>query len=362
VSPFDAAWLGATIRLSTPLLFAATGELVAERSGVLNIGLEGMMLVGAFFSFLASYFSHSFWLGVLTGLVAGMALATIMALVSVQARADQIVTGVGLNIVAAGLTTFLYREIFSSRPAIQLHLPRSIALPGLSRIPDIGPNVFRQTALVYLAFLSVGVVWLILYRTTWGLAIRASGEVPAAADTAGQNVNRIRWFCTMAAGALAGVGGAYLSVGRIGFFTEGMSAGRGFIALAAVIFGEWNPGGVLLASLALGAADALQLRLQAEPAVPRAVWLVLAVAAAAYAASSFRTAHGRQRPIRVLVSTLGWFGVGLGLFFAAPQWHFPPQLWLALPYIFALVVLSRAVRRVRTPTALTVPYVRAGAA
>ncbi len=268
-------------------------------------------------------------------------------------------TGVGLNIVAAGITTFIYREVFSSRSAVQLKLPAAISIPGFSRIPSIGPNVFRQTVLVYIAFLSVGVVWLILFRTTWGLAIRAAGEVPAAADTAGHNVNRIRWLCTLVAGGMAGIGGAYLSVGRIGFFTEGMSAGRGFIALAAVIFGEWSPGGVLLASLALGAADALQLRLQAEPAIPKAVWLVLALAAAAYTASSARSRRGRQEMFRAVAVSLAWTDAGAGLFLAAPQWHFPPQLWLALPYAFALVVLSRAVRRSRTPTALTIPYVRA---
>jgi ABC-type uncharacterized transport system permease subunit len=358
VSPFDVAWLSATIRLATPVLLASTGELVSERAGVLNIGLEGMILSGAFAGFLASYFSHSFLLGLGAAVLAGASLAAVMALVSIKARADQIVTGVGLNIVALGATTFAYREIFSGRPAIELALPQPIALPGLSDIPVIGPSFFRQTALVYVAFLAVGAVWLLLYRTTWGLSIRAAGELPTAADTSGANVDRIRWSCTIFAGAMAGLAGAYLSIGRVGFFTEGMSAGRGFIALAAVIFGGWRPVGVMLACLALGAADAIQLRLQAEPSVPSVLWLVIGLIAAAVVAAKWIRRRREPWSWMMLVVAISFAGIGLGMFVAAPQWRFPPQLWLSLPYVIALVALAGVVRRVRMPTALATPYVR----
>jgi ABC-type uncharacterized transport system permease subunit len=354
MGPFDVNWLMATVRLSTPLLYASLGELVAERAGVLNIGLEGMMLTGAFFAFLATYVTDSVLVGTLVGLGSGAAVAAIMAVLAINARADQIVVGVGLNLLALGVTTFAFREVFSGQAEVRLDRPGVVPIPGLSRIPVLGPALFRQTLMVYLAFALVGVVWFVLYRTTWGLIIRAAGERPAAADTAGASVARVRWAGTVVAGGLAGVAGAFLSIGQLGLFIEGMSAGRGFLALAAVIFGGWQPLGVLVACLVFGAADALQLRLQAEATVPREVWLLVATVALGYLGWS--VARRRLAPSMLFATALA--GGAIGLFTLAPAWHFPPQLWLTLPYVLALLALAGLVRRVRMPTGLAVPYRR----
>ncbi len=358
MGPFDAVWLSSAIRLSTPLIFAATGELIAERTGIINIGLEGMMLVGAFFGFLTSWYLHSFWLGVLAGMGAGMVLAAIMALLSIKARANQIVVGVGLTLLATGVTTFTFRQIFTSSEQPVLPIPHPIEIPGLSKIPAIGPALFKQSVLVYIAFLFVGVTWFVLYRTSWGLAIRAAGEVPAAADTAGVSVARVRWIGTIVAGGAAGVGGAFLSIGQLGLFVEQMSSGRGFIALAAVIFGGWRPLGVLGACLVFGAADALQLKIQASPTVPREVWLILGLLALAYVAYI-----AIRRPRRSIVGMAIGIAIGAGglaLFAIEPQVTFPPQLWLSVPYVAALLALAGIVGRVRMPAALSIPYRRGG--
>ena len=292
------------VLLSVPLLLAATGELISERGGVLNIGLEGMMLSGAFFSFLGVYLWHNVPLGVLTGMGAGVVVALIMALLCVRLRSDQIVVGVGLNLLVLGVTTFTFREIFATQAEVRLDYPQPIAIPGLSELPVVGRPLFQQTLLGYLSFVAVGAAWFVLYRTSFGLSLRAAGESPAAADTAGASVNRIRTIGTCVAGALAGAAGAYLSVGRLGIFNEGMTGGRGFLALAAVIFGGWRPLGVMAAALVFGAADALQLRLQSYESIPREVWLAMAmVAAAALVVARVRRGdrdtsvlrHGRRR-------------------------------------------------------------------
>jgi general nucleoside transport system permease protein len=360
MGPFDVAWLAATVRLATPLLFAGTGEMVSERAGILNIGLEGMMLSGAFFSFLGTWLWHDLFLGILLGVFAGVVVAAIMALLTIQARANQIVVGVGLNLMALGVTTYAYREVFTSRTEVHLNRPQPLAIPLLSKIPVVGPAFFRQTLFVYLAFIGIAVAWFVLYRTTWGLALRAAGEVPAAADTAGVSVTRIRWIGTLTAGAMAGLGGAFLSVGQLGLFVEGMSAGRGFLALAAVIFGGWNPVGVLGACLVFGAADALQARLQAYANIPRQVWLVVGLVSLAYAV--WTRVNGRAQVRSWVGTSLGFavLGVGVGLFAAAPKIHFPPQLWLTVPYLLALLALAGLVGRVRMPTSLAIAYRRGG--
>jgi simple sugar transport system permease protein len=360
MGPFDVAWLAATVRLATPLLFAGTGEMVSERAGILNIGLEGMMLAGAFFSFLGTWLWHDLLLGIALGVFAGMVVAAIMALLTIQARANQIVVGVGLNLMALGVTTYAYREIFTARTEVHLDRPHALVVPLLSRIPVVGPAFFKQTLFVYVAFIGIGVAWFVLYRTSWGLAIRAAGEVPAAADTAGMSVARIRWIGTLTAGAMAGLGGAFLSVGRLGLFVEGMSAGRGFLALAAVIFGGWNPFGVLGACMVFGAADALQVRLQAYANIPREVWLVVGLVSLVYAVW---TRVGGRPGSRSWVGTsmgVAVLGVGIGLYAAAPKIHFPPQLWLTVPYLLALLALAGLVGRVRMPTSLALAYRRGG--
>jgi simple sugar transport system permease protein len=358
MGPFDSSWLVSVVLLSTPLVLAATGELMSERGGVLNIGLEGMMLAGAFFSFLGTYLWHDVTIGVIMGMVAGVLVGLLMALLSIRLRSDQIVVGVGLNLLALGVTTFTFREVFSAQEEVHLDYPRPVAVPLLSDLPVVGRALFEQTILGYAAFVAVGVVWLVLYRTSFGLALRAAGEVPAAADTAGVRVNVIRTAGVSIAGAMAGAAGAYLSVGRLGLFNEGMTGGRGFLALAAVIFGGWHPLGVLAAALVFGAADALQLRLQSYATIPREVWLAVAILAAGH----LLVTH--LRPLRGMRSAGGTvIGVavaiaGVVLFLVGPDWHFPPQMWLTLPYVLALLALAGLVGRVRVPAALATAYRR----
>ncbi len=288
MAPFDQNLLTAIVLLTTPILIAAVGEGISERAGVLNIGLEGMVLAGAFFAFWMAEAVHSFWPGVLMGALAGAGLAVIMAVLSINARANQVVVGVGIWILGQGLTSFLFRQEFGQQQQIVLPLPRNLAIPGLSAIPGVGKALFDQIPLVYFAYLLVPVMWFVLYRTTWGLRIRSAGDLPDAAAVAGWNVRWIRWAATLVAGLLAGVSGAFLSISQVGTFLPGMSNGRGFLAIAAVIFGAWRPLGILVACLVFGFGDALQLRLQGLPAVPWAVWFVLALVIAAFALYGFR--------------------------------------------------------------------------
>jgi ABC-type uncharacterized transport system permease subunit len=356
MEPFGAAWLATTLTLATPLIFAATGELISERAGIINIGLEGFMLAGAFFSFLAAWASGSFWLGVAAGIGAGVALAAVMALLSLRARADQIVVGVGLNILAIGLTSFIFEQIFLSRPQVVMAVPRPLALPGLAAIPGIGQAVFRQPPLVYVAWLTVAAAWWVLTRSTWGLALRSAGETPAAADTAGIRVDRVRLVGVLVAGCLGGLGGAVLSIGQVGLFVQQISAGQGYIAVAAVIFGGWRPLGVFGACLFFAGTNALQLQLQARDAVPGAVWAAVALVALVYLAIRLRrpaTRSWRSAGSAGLVVALG-----AGLALLRPSVSLPAELWLALPYVIALLALAGLVGRVHMPSALGVAYDR----
>src|SRR3990172_8561721 len=254
----------ATLRLTTPLLFAALGGLMCERAGVLNIGLEGLMLGGPLTACLVALKTGSPWLGLLAGAFAGLVTALLFAVVAVTFRANQIVSAVGLNILMLGLTGVALRAVVglssgqNAAPTIPIW-----NIPGLGDLPGLGPVLFRHLPLVYLVFILVGVVAFIFYRTTWGLAIRAVGEHPRAAETVGINVIQVRYLTLLWSGFMAGVGGALLSVGYLNTFQEGMTAGRGFIAFSAIIFGRWTPLGTMLASLLFGFADALQLRIQA---------------------------------------------------------------------------------------------------
>ncbi len=328
-------------------MLAASGELLAERAGVLNIGLEGMMLAGAFFAFLGTWATASVWLGVLAGLLAGATLAALMALLSIEARADQIVVGVGLNLLALGTTTFVYRAIFSGRTQVIVEHMR--------------PALFGQIPLVYVAFLLVPAAWIFLYWTRPGLIVRATGEMPEAADVAGADVKRVRWLATLAAGGLAGMGGAFLTVGQLGLFIEGMSGGRGFLAVAAVIFGRWHPVGVLGACLVFGTADALQLRLQAAEFVPPAVWLLLATVALSFPAAALLFRRMRRAHLLSLALALAAGVAALAGFFTAPRVVLPSQWWLALPYVLALLALAGVAGRSRAPLALALPYRRESA-
>ncbi len=208
ITPFDANWIGATLVLTTPILLPAVGELISERAGVLNVGLEGMMVAGAFVAYLATWELHSLVLGLLLGMGAGMVFGVIMALLTVEAGADQVVAGIGINLMALGLTAYLYEQIFGGKTQVVIPQVGNAPIPLLSKIPQVGPALFNHDPLVYIAFLLVPASWFLLYRTKWGLAIRASGELPAAADTAGISVRRVRWMGVLTAGGLAGLGGA----------------------------------------------------------------------------------------------------------------------------------------------------------
>jgi simple sugar transport system permease protein len=357
MGPFDTALLVAVVGLATPILFAALGELVSQRTGVINIGLEGMMLNGAFFSFWAAHASHSLLLGVLMGLAAGAAFGAIMAALTVSAGGDQIVVGVGINILAAGVTTFANQQLFSSggnQPTINPMNPA--AIPGIVHIPVIGKAFFDQVPLAYVAFLLVPVVWYVVYRTNLGLVIRGAGEYPDAVETSGVSVKRVRWFGALCAGGMAGIGGAMLTVANLGLFNDGMSGGRGFIALAAVIFGRWRPLPVLGACLVFGGADALQLRLQAENSIPRQVWIVLMLIPIVVMA--YIVLRGRAGRLVRADGIVGGsvFLAGLVLTVIAPHWSVPSQFWLMLPYVITLVVLAGIVGRTRLPAALGLPY------
>jgi simple sugar transport system permease protein len=358
ISPYDTAWLTAAIVLTTPILLAAVGELISERAGVLNVGLEGYMLSGAFFSYLIAWKSGNLALAVLAGVGGGVLFAAVMGLLTIEARADQIVAGVGINLAAIGLTSYLFDEIFGNRAQIVVPTIGALKIPLLGDIPDFGPALFKHDWIVDLAFLSIGVAWYVLYRTRWGLAIRGAGELPAAVDTAGISVKRVRWMSVLIAGAFAGLGGANLTIVQVGIFHQEMTAGRGFLALVAVIFGRWRPLGVLAACLALGAADALQLRLADENQVPGSVWSVTAGIAAAilvWHLARRRTA----RPQSAAATAAGLFAlVCLVLALVVPHIDVPDQLWRSVPYLLALVVLAGAVTRAHMPSKLTLPYAR----
>ncbi|MDX6588655.1 MAG: ral nucleoside transport system permease protein [Solirubrobacterales bacterium] len=356
IGPFDIPWLESTLILTTPILLAAIGELISERAGVLNVGLEGMMLAGAFFSFLVAYETGSLVLGAVGGVAAGVLFGVVMAVLAVEARADQIVSGVGINIAAIGLTTFLFDQIFGLKGLIELERIGSVAIPGLSSIPEVGPALFDHDLLLYFAFLAVPLAGVLLYRTKWGLSIRAAGETPAAVDTAGVSVRRIRWAGVLTASAMAALAGVFLTLVTLGIFRQEMTAGRGFLALVAVIFGRWHPVGVLGACLVLGGTDALQLRLAGRGVVAPEVWLVLGAVGAGFVAHELAR-HRWRRPLPLSLSAAGAV-VGLVLFATAPRIELPSELWRALPFLIALVVLAGSLARARMPTMLTLPYRR----
>ena len=259
------ALLQSTIRNATPLVFAALGGLFSERSGVVNIGLEGLMLISAFAGVVGANFSGSAFVGLLTALGAGLSFALIHALMSITFEADQIISGTAINLLAIGGTGFLMVMIFGSggtSPRVEGF--QSVAIPGLSAIPVIGPALFDQSLLVYLMYAMVPLVYFVVFRTPFGLRLRGTGEVPEAVDTAGVSVARMRYYGVALSGILAAMGGAYLSMGLLSAFTEGMTNGRGFIALAALIFGRWNPIWAAGAALLFGGAQAVTFRVNQE--------------------------------------------------------------------------------------------------
>jgi ABC-type uncharacterized transport system permease subunit len=260
--------LQSTVRNATPLVFAALGGLFSERSGVVNIGLEGLMLISAFAGVVGASLSGSAFVGLGTAVAAGLLFALIHALMCVTFEADQIISGTAINLLALGGTGFLMVTIFGSGgTSPQVEGFESIAIPVLSSLPVIGPALFDQSLLVYLMYALVPIVSFVVFRTPFGLRLRGTGEVPEAVDTAGVNVARMRYYGVALSGVLAAFGGAYLSMGLLSAFTENMTGGRGFIALAALIFGRWNPIGAAGAALLFGFGEAITFRVN-EQAVP----------------------------------------------------------------------------------------------
>ncbi len=254
----------AMIRIATPILYAALGEIVAEDSGLLNIGIEGMMTMGAWGGFMGAYFFGGIWVGVLTGALMGFLMGILTGWLCIGRGADQIITGIIINIFCLGITSLTYKKTFEKMtdlPEVESFQPFTV--PFLSDIPYLGRILFGHIPLVYFAFLLVPIFWVLIYKLSWGLKVRAVGEHPEAADTAGVNVWRVRYMAIGIAGAMAALGGATLSIGQLNIFMDNMTAGRGFIALAVVVFGGWNPWKVMGACLLFGFAEALQLRLQA---------------------------------------------------------------------------------------------------
>jgi ABC-type uncharacterized transport system permease subunit len=299
------AFLTSTMSMATPIMLAALGELMVEESGIINVGIEGAMLAGAFFALAATYFSGSIALGLGAGMAAAIAMDAIFAALVVNLAANQVVTGTALNIFALGVTGVFYRKLFGETGKAFMVTPvEKIPLGPLARIPILGPVLFDQNALVYFTLILIPIFWYVISRTRYGLRLRAAGERPEAADALGLGVYWIRWQALIAAGALTGLAGAYLTLAYANTFVENISAGRGFVALSVVILGRWNPWGLAAASILFGAAMALQFGLQA-----------------------------------------------LGTMV-------PYQLFLALPYALTLVVLAGVGGQAAAPSALGEPYRR----
>ena len=261
---FLATTIGATWRLATPIIFASIGEVISERAGVLNIGLEGVMLIGAFTGFATVSSTGDLALGFLAAISAGAISGLLFALFTITIKANQIVVGTALNLLGLGLTSFLFRTYFvSSGQGVEI--APALHIPLLSDIRYLGEAFFRHNILVYSTILLVILARFTLFKTSFGLTLRAVGEYPKAVDIAGRSVALYRYGAVIIGSALAGLGGAYLTLAHANQFVEGMTSGRGFIALAVVVFARWSPTGAFFVSLLFGMFYALQLQLQAEP-------------------------------------------------------------------------------------------------
>lgn len=301
---FTASLWAAAIRIASPLIFATLGELLCERAGVLNLGIEGIMTVGAFTGWLTVYMGGDLWLGVAVAGFSGMAFGLLHALLVVPLGLSQHVTGIGITLLASSLSYYAYRLVFpqvTSPPKVEPF--QNWNVPYLSDIPGLGDALFRQTPMTYLAFLAVAIVAWFLHKTPAGLAVRMVGENPAAVEAQGISVTRIRIFAVMAGSALMGIGGSFLTLSAFNSFFFEMINGRGWICIALVVFGSWRPGKALLGAILFGAFDAFQLRLQ-----------------------------------QVAGATI------------------PYQLFLMLPYVLSIVALFIMSRRATYPKALMVPY------
>ncbi len=258
-----ANFIATSVRLAAPTLLAGLGLVFSERAGIVNIGTEGLMLIGALAGVMGSLYTGNVWLGTLIAILITVLFAAVFAFFTVIIKADQTVIGTGLNLLASGLTITINRAVFganTSPPKIDTF--KTISLPVLSDIPYLGKMFFQHKIPIYLAFLLVPLAQFMMFRSNTGLKVRSVGENPKACDTVGINVTKARFLAILYSGVMAGFAGAFVSMGQLSFFTEGMIAGGGFIALAAVVFGNYTPGGVMLASLVFGASNSLMYRLQ----------------------------------------------------------------------------------------------------
>jgi ABC-type uncharacterized transport system permease subunit len=303
--------VASTTRLATPLLLTSLGETYGEVSGVVNLGAEGMMLAGAFTGFVATVSTGSYALGFLIGGLTGLAFGFLMAFLSVSLRVNQIVSGMGITIAIEGASSFFFRTLygFSSPPRLEVLPPLNI--PVLSKLPVLGPMLFQHNIVVYLALILVPVFHFTLFRTKFGLKMRAAGENPLAADLTGVNVIRIRYVAVCIGGFMAGIGGAFLPLAELSLFWDGMTAGLGWIAIAIVMFGKWNPYKALAGALLFGGAEAVTYGLQA-------------------------------------IGILDALGIR-------------PEFLLMVPYVLTILALTLVARKARSPSGLGIPYRRPGA-
>ena len=294
--------LASGIRLATPYLYAAIGETFSQRSGVLNLGVEGQMLLGSFFAFYVALKTGSPWLGLLAAMLVGALMGLAMAYVTVNLHAQQGISGIGFYLFGLGMSDLLFQRLMGTIETVQGF--QKINIPGLSNIPGLGMIFFNHNILVYGAYLLVPIAWFVLNKTTLGLKIRSVGENPDAADSLGVNVARIRYFTIILGGTLSGIAGASLSIGLLNVFQQNMTSGQGFIAVALVYFGAWTPVGVLGGALLFSMVNSLQLWIQVK-----------------------------NVPI-------------------------PSEIAVMMPYVLTIIVLVLAVSRVRAPSALTKPFER----
>ena len=294
---------GSGIRLATPYLYAAIGETFGQLSGVLNLGVDGIMLMGSFAAFLVAFKTGSLVLGLLAAVIVGGLMGLFMAFISVTMQAEQGISGIGLYLVGLGMSELLFKKTLGTVQTVNGFAP--ISIPLLSDIPILGEILFQQNILVYGAFLLVPVAWFVLNKTPLGLKVRAAGQNPEAADSLGVNVNRIRYLTVTVGGMLAGIAGASLSIALLNLFQQNITNGMGFIAVALVYFGRWRPMGILVGALLFSMVNAFQIWAQVQ-------------------------------------------GIGL-----------PPDFMLMIPYIITILVLAAMVKqRVRGPAALNKPFER----
>ena len=306
---FTISLVFSTIRLATPLVWAAIGGLYSERSGVVNIALEGLMLAGAFTAAAVTFYAHSPWVGLGAAGIASAFVAFVLAVVCIRFKANEVVAGTGINILFLGLPGVLSGALFLSSGSTP-QVPKEELLPTLVQLIPFAPEwriLTNISAISLLALLVVGCTWYVLYRTPFGLRLRSVGENPEAADAAGIRVQQIRYVAVVISGVLAGIGGAYLSIGQSSLFTRNMTAGRGFIALAALIFGKWRPVQTMLACLLFGFADAVTIQMQGVVKMP----------------------SGEDVPV---------------------------QFIQMIPYLVTIIVLAGFIGQSRAPGALGVPY------